>query len=166
MGGYDTQRGSTVGCTIVNNTLYKNDWLNEGNGQLLVQYDTQNNIIKNNIMVAGSSNVLIYNEYTKNSGNVVDYNLYFAPGGTTDATWYWKNVEYDGYSAYKSGTGNDAHSKFVDPKFVNVSTDDYHLQSTSAADDAGLTDTALMGSLDIDGQARVQGSAVNIGADE
>ncbi|MFD0695990.1 choice-of-anchor Q domain-containing protein [Paenibacillus sp. GCM10027628] len=166
MGGYDTLRGSTVNCKIVNNTLYKNDTLGDGSGQLYVQYDTQNNIIKNNIMVASSSNVLIYNEYTKNSGNVVDYNLYFSPGGSSNSTWTWKNTEYTGFSAYKSGTGNDAHSLFIDPKFVNVSTNDYHLQSTSPAIDAGSTDTAIIGSIDIDGQSRVQGTAVNIGADE
>lgn len=166
MGGYDKKRGSTVNCKVVNNTLYKNDTLGDGSGQLYVQYDTQNNIIKNNIMVASSSDVLIYNEYTKNSGNVVDYNLYYAPGGSSNSTWTWKNVEYSGFSAYKSGTGNDAHSLFADPKFVNITLNDFHLQSTSPAIDAGSTDTAIIGTLDIDGQDRVQGAAVNIGADE
>nr|WP_275983691.1 right-handed parallel beta-helix repeat-containing protein [Paenibacillus hamazuiensis] len=166
MGGYDTKRGSTENCKVVNNTLYKNDTLGDGSGQLYVQYDTRNNIIKNNIMVASSADVLIYNEYTKNSGNVVDYNLYYAPGGSSGATWTWKNVEYTGFSAYKTGTGNDAHSLFADPKFVNVSADNYHLQTASPAVDAGSTDTAVIGSFDIDGQARVSGAAVNIGADE
>ncbi|WP_339323305.1 right-handed parallel beta-helix repeat-containing protein [Paenibacillus sp. FSL W8-0194] len=166
MGGYDTERGSTKNCSIVNNTLYKNDSLGEGNGQLYVQYDTENNVIKNNIMVAGSSDVLIYNEYTKNTGNIVDYNLYFSPGGSSNATWTWKSKEYTGFSAYKSKTGNDAHSIFADPKFLNVSNNDFHLQPASPAIDAGSTDTAIIGEYDIDGQARVQGSSVNIGADE
>ncbi len=103
MGGYDDERGSTVNCKIVNNTLYKNDTLGGGSGQLFVQYDTQNNVIKNNIFVASSTDVLIYNEYTNNSGNVVDYNLYFAPGGSSEANWTWKNKEYTGFSAYKKG---------------------------------------------------------------
>lgn len=166
MGGYDKQRGSTVNCKIVNNTLYKNDTLGDGSGQLYVQYDTQNNIIKNNIMVANTSDVLIYNEYTKNSGNVVDYNLYFAPGGSSDSTWVWKNKEYTGFTAYKTGTGNDTHSLFVDPKFVNVTLKDFHLQSISPAIDTGNTDTTIIGNLDLDGQARVLGTAVNIGAYE
>ncbi|MFU1794474.1 choice-of-anchor Q domain-containing protein [Paenibacillus azoreducens] len=166
MGGYDTKRGSTVNCKIVNNTLYKNDSLGGGNGQLYVQYDTQNNVIKNNIMVADSSDVLIYNEYTKNTGNIVDYNLYFAPGGNANASWTWKNKEYIGFSAYKTGTGNDAHSIFADPKFINVSLNDFHLQPTSPAIDAGSTDTAIIGEYDLDGNARVQGAAVNIGAYE
>ncbi|MBJ8192311.1 right-handed parallel beta-helix repeat-containing protein, partial [Bacillus cereus] len=76
MGGYNEERGSTVNCKIVNNTLYKNDTFDDGSGQLLVQYDTRNNVIKNNIFVASSTDMLISNGYTKNSGNVVDYNLY------------------------------------------------------------------------------------------
>ncbi|GMX66785.1 right-handed parallel beta-helix repeat-containing protein [Paenibacillus elgii] len=166
MGGYDTKRGSTVNCKIVNNTLYKNDTLGGGNGQLYVQYDTQNNVIKNNIMVTDSSNVLVYNEYTKNTGNIVDYNLYFAPTGNANASWTWKNNEYTGFSPYKTGTGNDAHSIFVDPKFVNISLNDFHLQPTSPAIDAGSTDNAIIGEYDLDGKGRVQGTAVNIGAYE
>lgn len=166
MGGYDTKRGSTVNCKIVNNTLYKNDTLGDGSGQLYVQYDTQNNTVVNNIFVASSSNVLIYNEYTKNSGNVVDYNLYFAPGGSSNATWTWKNKTYTGFAAYKTGTGNDAHSKFADPLFLNAAANDFHLTTSSPAVDAGLTDASLIGTLDIAGNPRVQGAGVNMGAYE
>lgn len=166
MGGYDDERGSTVNCKIVNNTVYNNDLLGEGSGQLYMQYDTKNNVIKNNIFVASATGVLIYNEYTKNSGNVVDYNLYFSPGGSTDAFWTWKNKDYAGFSAYQAGTGNDAHSLFKDPAFVNASGGDFHLQSSSSAIDAGSTDNGIIGTQDIDGQPRVQGADVNIGADE
>lgn len=166
MGGYDEERGSTVDCKIVNNTVYNNDTLDDGNGQLLVQYDTQNNVIKNNIFVASSTDVLIYNEYGKNAGNIVDYNLYYAPGGSDKANWIWKNEDYAGFSAYQSGTGNDAHSLFADPKFADAAAGDFRLLTASPAVDAGDTDDAVIGTLDIDGQPRVQGAAVNIGADE
>lgn len=157
---------ATVNCKIVNNAVYNNDLLGVGSGQLYVQYDKKNNVIKNNIFVASSTGVLIYNEYTKNSGNVVDYNLYYSPGGSTDALWTWKNKDYVGFSAYQAETGNDAHSLFKDPTFVNASGGDFHLQSSSLAIDAGSTDNAIIGSQDIVGQPRVQGSDVNIGADE
>ncbi|AUS26820.1 right-handed parallel beta-helix repeat-containing protein [Paenibacillus sp. P2(2022)] len=166
MGAYDDERGSTVNSKIVNNTLYKNDTLDDGSGQLLVQYDTRNNVIKNNIFVASSTDVLIYNGYTQNSGNVVDYNLYFAPGGSSGANWTWKDKEYTGFATYKSGTGNDAHSLFVDPKFVNATNGDFHLQPSSPAIDSGSTDNTIIGTEDIDGEPRVKGKAVNIGADE
>ncbi|QDY82696.1 DUF5123 domain-containing protein [Paenibacillus polymyxa] len=166
MGGYDDERGSTVNCKIVNNTVYKNDTFDDGSGQLLVQYNTRNNVIKNNIFVASSTDVLIYNGNTKNTSNIVDYNLYFAPSGNSEANWIWKNKEYVGFSAYKSGTGNDTHSLFADPKFVNATKGDFHLQSSSPAIDSGSTDNTIIGTEDIDGEPRVKGKNVNIGADE
>lgn len=46
MGGYDAERGSTENCFIINNTLYNNDTLEDGNGEILLQFDTQDNIKK------------------------------------------------------------------------------------------------------------------------
>lgn len=166
MGGYDTKRGSTENCIIVNNTMYKNDTAGDGSGQLFVQFHTKNNVIKNNVFVAGDTDVLMYNEYTRNSGNILDYNLYFTPGGSSEAGFTWKGQDYRGFTAYRTGTGNDAHSLFVDPKFVNTAADNFHLQSLSPAVDAGDTDAAIIGTVDIDGDPRVQGTIVNIGADE
>ncbi len=155
-----------MNCKVVNNTVYKNDTLGGGSGQIFVQYDTKNNIIKNNILVASLTNVLIYNEYLKNAGNVVDYNLYFTSDGSADAYWTWKNKNYTSFSAYKTGSGNDAHSLFNDPKFVNVDRADFHLQPLSPAIQAGSMGSAINGTQDMDGQIRVQGNSVNIGAYE
>lgn len=166
MGGYDSERGATVNCKIINNTIYQNNSMNDGSGQILLQYDTKNNLITNNIIFADSSNVFIYNEYSKNSGNVVDYNLYYAPGDVSKATWTWKNKEYVGFTAYKTSTGNDGHSIFADPRFVNQTTNNFHLKASSAAIDAGRSYNLIIKTLDIDGQARLQGVSVNIGADE
>jgi hypothetical protein len=95
----------------------------------------------------------------------VDYNLYFAPAGAGDSEWQWKNVSYQGFVAYKAGSGNDAHSIFASPKFVNPASFDLHLQAASPAINAG-ENVSGVGASDIDGEARVQGSAVDIGADE
>lgn len=166
MGGYDSERGATVNCKIINNTLYQNNSLNDGSGQILLQYDTKNNMITNNIIFAESSNVFIYNEHTKNSGNVVDYNLYYAPGDVSKANWIWKNEEYVGFSAYKTSTRNDVHSIFAEPRFVNQGQNNFHLKAASAAIDAGRSYSSIIKTLDIDGQARLRGASVNIGADE
>lgn len=165
IGGYDTERGSTENCTIVNNTLLNNDYRKEGNGELLVQFDTRSNVIKNNLFYANNANALIVNPYTENTGNVVDDNLYFAPGGAANSTWQWKNVEYTGFAAYQAGSGNDAHGLFVDPKLVSTSTFNLHLQANSPAIDRGQT-IGEAGDQDIDGQPRVQGTAIDLGADE
>jgi hypothetical protein len=165
IGGYDTERGSTENCVIVNNTLFHNDYRKEGNGELLVQFDTRNNVIKNNIFYANSQKALIVNPYIENTGNLVDYNLYFAPGNPANSTWEWKTVTYNGFAAYQAGTGNDAHGLFIDPKLVNIGAFDPHLRANSPAIDRGQTIDAA-GAKDIDGQPRVQGAAIDIGADE
>lgn len=166
MGGYDEDRGSTVGSVIINNTLYNNNTLNDGSGQMLLQNNARNNVIMNNIIHAGQSDVFIYNEYTSNTGNVVDYNLYFSPAGKADSFWTWKNKEYTGLEAYRKATGNDKHSLFIDPKFVNARIANLHLQKNSPAIDAGTAHKSIANTLDIDGNKRIQGAKVNIGADE
>jgi hypothetical protein len=61
MGGYDIYRGSTVNCVSVNNTLYHNDTLQDGSGEILLANDNRNNTIKNNIFVANDQNPLFVN---------------------------------------------------------------------------------------------------------
>ncbi|CAM4451247.1 hypothetical protein FHS16_004099 [Paenibacillus endophyticus] len=166
IGGYDKQRGSTTDSRIVNNTIYDNDTSGTGSGQLFIQYDTSNNLIQNNIIAAASGNMMIYNEYRKNTGNVVDYNLYFTPDAGTKAAWVWKNKTYSGLADYQSGTGQDAHSLFADPKFSNPESFDLHLQPGSPAIDRGYNDRELKHTYDFDEKPRVNGTTIDIGAFE
>ncbi|WP_458463197.1 right-handed parallel beta-helix repeat-containing protein [Paenibacillus sp.] len=133
MGGYDEERGSTEDSKIMYNTLVGNDTLNAGNGQLFMQARTKNNTFMHNILVSGSSEVLIYNEYTSNTGNVFDHNVYYSPGEQEDALWVWKNKPYSGIAAYIKGTGNDAHSIYVNPAFMDEPNEDFRLQANSPA---------------------------------
>lgn len=164
MGGYDSERGSTQSCTIVNNTLYHNDALQSGHGEILLQFDTQNNTIKNNILYANEQGLLIGNGYTANIDNAVDYNMYFAASGA-GGIWQWRQVDYQGFAAYQSATGNDVHSSFLDPQLADLSEPNLHLQRTSPAIDAGENLSAA-GDFDIDGQPRLQFQTLDIGADE
>ncbi len=67
-------------------------------------------------------------------------------------------VNYDGLSA---GPGDIA----LDPLFVNRAAGEYHLQRLSPCIDVGL-DSAAAGAVDMDGQPRLMGAHVDIGADE
>ncbi|MFE6076878.1 DUF5123 domain-containing protein [Paenibacillus sp. NPDC057886] len=138
MGGYDEERGSTEDSTIMYNTLVDNDLLDAGNGQLFLQARTKNNTFKRNILVSGSSDVLIYNEYTSNSGNVFDHNVYYSSAPQEDALWVWKNTEYSGFTSYMEGSGNDAHSLYVNPQFVDEANEDFTLQANSPAKGSGF----------------------------
>jgi hypothetical protein len=166
IGGYDTERGSTENCVIVNNTFYNNYTQKDWGAELYVQYDTRNNIIKNNIFYANGERRFIESWSEVMADNVVNTNLYFAPGGGTDGTWIWKNTTYSSLAAYQQGSGNDANSLAgVDPLFVSLTAPDLHLRSGSPAINRGET-LAISGKLDIDGQRRVKGAAIDLGADE
>ncbi|MDM8551537.1 right-handed parallel beta-helix repeat-containing protein [Desulfobacterales bacterium HSG2] len=164
MGGYDEDRGGTENCKIINNTLYENDTLKDGNGELFIQYDVRNSIIRNNIFYANDQSLLIGNPYTQNEGNVVSCNLYFAPAGSDESEWEWKGETYQGFSDYYVYV-NTSPSKFANPKFVNPGQADFHLQITSPAIDVGQI-TSDAGVEDMAGQSRVQGDHIDIGAYE
>ena len=72
---------------------------------------------------------------------------------TIDHNFFATRSDYYGTAKY---TG--------DPKWVNPSFGDYHLQSTSPAIDTGSNIDAP--SVDFDGNLRPQGTAVDIGAHE
>jgi hypothetical protein len=100
------------------------------------------------------------------TANVVDYNLYFALGGGTKGTWIWKNVTYKTFAAYQAASGNDTNGLVgLNPRLVSTTLPDLHLQSTSPVIDRGQN-LAVSGILDIDGQPRIQGGTIDLGADE
>ncbi len=169
IGGYDTQRGLATDCIIMNNTLVGNDTLSNepgnGAGQLLIQYGTSRNVIQNNILSASATGVLIYNEYAS-SGNRLDYNLYDTPGGADEVWWTWNGKVYESLAAFQKASKQEQHARFASPMFVNAKAGNFQLRTGSPAIDSGLVATKWIGTLDIAGQPRVSGKAVNRGAYE
>jgi hypothetical protein len=166
-GGYAKNTGSAEYNVIAGNTFYHNDTDNGGYGEINVQHHTLNNIFKNNIMVASSQNTFITSWGSDNVGDDFDYNLYYSPGGPDGSSWAWQKKYYGTFTEWKNGTGFDANSIFADPLLVDPANGDLHIGSGSAAIDAGETlGSSVIGTEDIDGDARVQGGAVDIGADE
>ncbi len=108
IGGYDSKRGGTDHCTIVNNTLYGNDMQQTGSGEFQVQYYATNNVFKDNIVYASASQDLFFNNYTNSESNPVDvdYNLYYSTDAA-NAQWIWNGKTYTGFAKYQSGTGKD-----------------------------------------------------------
>ena len=160
IGGYDRRRGSTEDCIIVNNTVVHTDGV-----ELLVQFDTRNNVIANNVFVAGSRHRFVENPYRENVGNVLDHNLYFSVGGTSGGTWQWRGVAFDDFQGWSARSGNDRHSAFVDPAFVDAEGHDYGLEPGSPAVDAGAF-LAASGPTDLSGDPRAQAGGIDLGAFE
>jgi hypothetical protein len=164
-GGYASGTGRVRGCQFLNNTLYKNDTLQDGNGELWIQY-ADGNLVANNIFYCGPQNVLM-SVGANGSANTLDYNLWFSERGSGQAEFTWNGKTYTGFSAYRSASKQDTHSLFADPALVSPDQGDLHLQALSPARNAG--DPAFVpatGETDIDGQARVAEGRVDLGADE
>ncbi len=124
-------------------------------------------------------NNIFYNDHPEMSGTTVyfpdgailtaDRNLYYNPYGEdevicddfldrcfsgdeiNDGTWY-------------AASGNDQHSLYGDPLFVDAADRDYHLTAYSPAINAGTAEGAP--SIDLDGISRPQGEGFDIGAYE
>ncbi|MCB0094321.1 MAG: right-handed parallel beta-helix repeat-containing protein [Caldilineaceae bacterium] len=166
LGGSEEDNGGAENCIITNNTLFQNGTEPVGAiSELYIQNHVHNNTIMNNIISAADQHHLIYSEYATMSGNILDYNLYYVQGTNTNERWVWQGDPYSSIGAYQNATGNDGNSLFGNPQFVSTSSPNLHLISSSPAINAGTTGISY-GPEDIDGEGRVQGGAVDIGADE
>jgi cysteine-rich repeat protein/parallel beta-helix repeat protein len=164
-GGYAAGVGRANDNQFLHNTCYQNDTLGEEFGELWIQYGS-NNAVRNNLFVSTSQNILVAS-YGGNMNTSLDYNLWFTAAGAGSARFIWNGTEHVGFAAYQAATNQDASSLFANPQLATPAAGDIHLLGTSPAINAG--DPAFVpapGEVDIDGQPRVTGVRVDIGADE
>ncbi len=126
-------------ANVRNNTIVGNTG-SQGGGI----YSPSNPTLRNNIVVFNSSGIAALSAATLRNNCV--YN----------PAWY----NYSGGVA--AGVGDIS----VDPRFSDRANGDYHLSPASLCIDAGYDAAVPAGSLDMDGQDRIQGTHVDIGADE
>jgi hypothetical protein len=166
IGGYDPERGRTEHCTVVNNTLYDNDTAGTGSGEFQMQYNMEDDVFKNNIVYAGSRCLISVNKSSvpANTHPVdVDYNLYYCASGSTASDWKEYPATVKGFEKYVQSTGNDRHSRFSDPRFVDPARKDFHLRPDSPAVAAGTNAGLLVGEKDLDGSPRIKSGDIDIG---
>ena len=165
IGGPDTGGGSVQGSTFTHNTLYRNDAKKTGGGEIRVMF-ASNNLIANNI-VSGRRGALLLNALPTAGPNTSNHNLFFSPDGPTRARFAWGGPAITGFNAFRAASLQDATSVFANPLLVRPGTTDAHVRPTSPALNAGDPLFAPgIGETDIDGQPRLQGGRVDIGADE
>ena len=166
IGGYAPERGHTDHSTVVNNTLYENDTSETGSGEFQMQWNMSDNVFANNIVYAGPRCLmtLIRSQVEKQKPPVaIDHNLYYCASGSKASTWEESSAHVTGFDKYVESTGNDRHSQFLDPHFVDATTKDFHLRSDSPAIAAGTNDGAPVGELDLEGSPRVKSGNIDIG---
>lgn len=171
IGGYGAERGGTDHCTAVNNTLYDNDTAGTGSGEFQMQFNMTNNVFENNIVYAGRGCIMT----SSKSGPInpgtptvsIDSNLYYCATGEESSKWAWYPSGYSSFSAWARATGNDSHSHFADPHFIDPVKSNFHLQPSSPGINAGLNAAVqVAGERDLDGAPRVAGSRIDIGCYE
>jgi len=93
----------------------------------------------------------------------IDHNLYYCASGAKAGAWKEFSATVTGFDRYVDSTGNDRHSRFLDPHFVDAAAKDFHLRADSPAIAAGTTDGLPVGELDLEGSPRVMSGKVDIG---
>jgi len=147
MGGYAADRGIARNVWVVQNTTYQGT-----GGEILLQYNCDSVFVKNNILYAGGGQPYVFNGGGNNTHITLANNLYY------------------GASLASPGSFPDPLARFVNPLLVSAA--DLHLLPGSPAIDAGIDlgndphGQPLAGGTDIDAAPRVQGTALDIGADE
>ena len=141
---------------MVNNTLYDNDTSGTGSGEFQMQWNMTDNIFANNIVYSGPPCLLILSKSRVNKAQppvVIDHNLYYCASGSKASTWGASSGFMTGFDNYVQLTGNDRHSRFLDPHFVDAAKD-FHLRSDSPAIAAGTTEGVPIGEVDLEGSPR------------
>jgi hypothetical protein len=166
IGGYDPERGRTEHCTVINNTLYDNDTGGTGSGEFQMQYNMADDVFKNNIVYAGARCLISVNKspIPANTHPVdVDYNLYYCASGSKASEWKEYPATVKGFEKYVQSTGDDRHSHFADPRFVDPARKDFHLRSDSPAIASGTSAGLPVGEKDLDGSPRIKSGGIDIG---
>jgi len=166
IGGYAPDRGHTDHCIVVNNTLYGNDTSATGSGEFQMQWNMADNVFENNIVYAGPRCLMMLNKSQLDKNRppaIIDHNLYYCASGAQASTWAGDSNTVTGFDKYVESTGNDRNSHFSDPRFVDPTKSDLHLQPDSPALSAGTTVNIPMGELDLEGSKRVKSGKIDIG---
>jgi hypothetical protein len=173
MGDYLNFTGSgTKRCYVVNNTLFANDrapgTFGEIEGELRLTEHCDSNIIADNLVYAGPTDLFVHKYTTTGRNNIIDHNLYFTKGAPG---WLWQSTNgtpSPAMAAWQAVSGMDAASLYgMDPLLISTSSPDLHIQAASPAKNAGtVISTTVNGSTDIDGNPRIVNGNISIGAQQ
>jgi hypothetical protein len=171
--------GYVDNMAIYNNTHYWNP-ANTTDHPAVAFYDlwrgccfSGDNFFLNNIIYSTVPKLVVMTD----TDITFDYNIYWYTG-TGDPEFKWGHRRYTGFSAWQSGSGQDAHGYYTDPKLndptyhgVGFPTTQFTLQSGSPAIDAGVDVTTMgwmssMGSQDFFGNSIPANEIYDVGAHE
>ncbi len=168
LGGYlNYTGGGSRRCYVVNNTLMGNNrergHYGEIEGELRMTEHCFDNVIRNNLVIAGPDDLFFHKYTNTGSGNVIDNNLYYAPANP--AGWIWNMIDgpaITDFTAWKAVSGIDAGSIHGQNPLLGT---DFRIPANSPAKNQGFVlPEGKEGTLDFYGQPRVVNGKVSIGA--
>ncbi len=171
VGGYTTSTtGQVLNCIIRNNTLFQNNSLKDGTGEINMS-KASNCVFENNVFYTNNQNTFMsVDNISPQTGNKFNYNCWFTPSNNANnITVNWRNQTYNTFASYKTGTSLEANSMYNNPGLTNavLPAPDLHLLSSSVCIDAGNSGTVISnGETDYEGKGRVIGVKIDIGAFE
>ena len=132
IGGYDLKRGKTEDTTIVNNTLYNNDAWETGTGEILMQFLSAQQRVQEQHHLRGQT-WASHEQPIRPHGWQSDGGLRSQP---LLLSWRFEELRNGVTTAGNSrvsknmlqASGNDQHSRFADPEFVDAASGNFHLQ--------------------------------------
>ena len=147
--------------TIVNNVL-------TGNHYSGIRCSSASPVILNNTIMGSTTGVGVYSaSFPVLINNIIAFGSYGVSGAYSTSTWksncVWGNAVSNYSGSDPTGTNGNISQ---DPELASLTHGNVHIQPTSPCCDAGYDEAVLAVPTDIDGQARVQGAHVDIGADE
>ena len=166
IGGYAPDRGHTEHSKMINNTLYENDTSSTGSGEFQMQWNMSDDAFANNIVYAGPKCLISIIKTQVDKAHppaLIDHNLYYCDEGAKASRWAQVSGTITGFNGYVKSSGNDQHSQFLDPHFVDTGANNFHLQPDSPALGAGTIDELPVGELDLDGSPRVTSGKIDLG---
>lgn len=171
IGGFDFPNGSgkVVSASIVNNTLYNNDTnlggLSGTTGDINLSYNEFTTIGNNIVLSTNQDNLLLYENNSGSTSTTLDHNLYFLLSNPTSPEWEYEGVIYTSLAVFQAATSLEANGIYANPLLADIASFDLHLTSDSPAVDQGLANF-FNGLFDYDGDNRIIGNTIDIGADE
>ena len=160
---------------IINNVIAANGgWL--GGGICVVDSILESAKIINNTIVSNSgSGIFWQNTSPRISNNIVAFNtwgleqvenIFTSPEIKHNCVYgNWIKGQNSDFKGIDNQTGTHGNIS-ADPQLASYRFGDFHIQPDSPCRDAGDSSEVESGWTDIDGQDRIQGLAVDIGADE